>query len=77
LKIRYNICLVVRCGFNAKHKIEKKTIMKNQILDIAVGAVTIAVGYVIGSMIYNKMKAGSATSTSTMNSMSTTTTPTM
>jgi hypothetical protein len=41
--------------------------MKNQILDIAVGAVTIAVGYVIGSMIYEKMKAGSATSASSMN----------
>jgi hypothetical protein len=73
LKIRYNICLVVRCVFNAKHKIEKKTIMKNQILDIAVGAVTIAVGYVIGSMVYNKMKAGSATSTSSMTSMSSST----
>lgn len=47
--------------------------MKNQILDIAVGAVTIAVGYVIGSMIYEKMKAGSATSASSMNSMSTST----
>ena len=50
--------------------------MKNQILDIAVGAVTIAVGYVIGSMIYNKMKAGSVTSESSMNSMSTATTTT-
>lgn len=47
--------------------------MKNQILDIAVGAVTIAVGYVIGSMVYNKMKAGSATSTSSMTSMSSST----
>jgi hypothetical protein len=49
--------------------------MKNQILDIAVGAVTIAVGYVIGSMIYDKMKAGSATSASSMNSMSESTPP--
>jgi hypothetical protein len=50
-------------------KIEKKTIMKNQILDIAVGAVTIAVGYVIGSMIFDKMKS-SATTSSTPSSMS-------
>lgn len=43
--------------------------MKNQILDIAVGAVTIAVGYVIGSMIFEKMKS-SATTSSTPSSMS-------
>ena len=50
--------------------------MKNQILDIAVGAVTIAVGYVIGSMVYNKMKS-SATASSSMTSMSSATTTTM
>jgi hypothetical protein len=43
---------------------EKKTIMKGQVLDILVGAATIAVGYTLAAVIYKNLNSGSATRSS-------------
>lgn len=39
--------------------------MGNQVKEILIGAVTIAVGYALAKVVYNKMLKGSATSTTT------------
>jgi hypothetical protein len=40
--------------------------MKGQVLDILVGAATIAVGYTLAAVIYKNLNSGSATRSTTM-----------